>query len=154
MPRRPDVPCSGTCGRLLWRGTGSRSVPLCVECRANRRASVYNPCCIDCGKPNTLISLRCKSCAGMVREGVEAELNRLRRGRYRITRAKRLAIYERDEWRCKLCGDPVRLDVHHNHREAPTLDHITPRLHGGDDEEDNLRLAHRHCNSRRGAAKV
>lgn len=36
MPRRPDVPCAGECGRLMWRGRGSRppGEAMCQPCRA------------------------------------------------------------------------------------------------------------------------
>lgn len=40
MPRRPDVPCAGGCGTLLWRGRGSlpSGQATCRSCRASRRA--------------------------------------------------------------------------------------------------------------------
>lgn len=42
---------------------------------------------------------------------------------------------------CHLCGKPG----------ANTIDHIIPRALGGTDELDNLRPAHKRCNSSRGA---
>ena len=33
--RKPDTPCTD-CGRLLYRGRGSRPIPTCRECRRNR----------------------------------------------------------------------------------------------------------------------
>ena len=42
--------------------------------------------------------------------------------------------------RCHLCGQ----------RGATTADHITPSSKGGNDDLDNLRPAHKSCNSRRG----
>ena len=32
MARKPDTPCA-SCGRLLWRGTGSKPDPVCRDCR-------------------------------------------------------------------------------------------------------------------------
>lgn len=64
--------------------------------------------------------------------------------------AARLAVYERDEWVCQICKEPVDRAAHHMDDWAPTLDHITPRSRGGSDEGENLRLAHRWCNSVRG----
>lgn len=40
MPRRPDTPCAGGCGRLLYGGRGSlpEGGRMCRDCRAARRA--------------------------------------------------------------------------------------------------------------------
>lgn len=42
---------------------------------------------------------------------------------------------------CHLCGMPG----------ADTIDHLIPRSRGGDNSLDNLRPAHKRCNSSRGA---
>lgn len=57
----------------------------------------------------------------------------------------RRTIYERDQGLCGLCGDPVAYEV-------MELDHITPRMVGGSDAPDNLRVAHKVCNRERGRA--
>lgn len=74
----------------------------------------------------------------------------------RVTRARRQAIYERDNWTCGICGKRV-LSVAAPHPLSPTLDHILPRVEGGSDSPSNLRLAHFRCNSmrsNRGAAQL
>lgn len=63
----------------------------------------------------------------------------------------RAEIYERDDWICQLCGDRVDRDTHWNAPLAPSLDHIAPQSLGGSDEPENLRTAHRVCNTLRGA---
>lgn len=67
-----------------------------------------------------------------------------------ITRSARLAIYERDLWMCQICSEPVDRDAHYLDGWSATLDHIIPRSLGGTNEPDQLRLAHRWCNSVRG----
>lgn len=69
-----------------------------------------------------------------------------------ISDRDRLAIYERDGWCCQLCGDLVDRTLNAQHRWAATLDHIHPRSLTlfPDDSPENLRLAHRACNSARG----
>lgn len=52
-------------------------------------------------------------------------------------------IYLRDNTTCHLCGQHVP-------RHQATLDHLTRLADGGTDREDNLALAHRACNSRKG----
>lgn len=64
--------------------------------------------------------------------------------------AARLAVYERDEWTCQICNESVDRSADHLDDWAPTLDHIVPRSLGGSDDVENLRLAHRWCNSARG----
>lgn len=41
MPRYPEVPCAGLCGRKIWAGTGSLppGEAMCRECRRVRRES-------------------------------------------------------------------------------------------------------------------
>lgn len=62
----------------------------------------------------------------------------------------RRAIYERDNWTCWLCGDPVDPSLDTQHPMSPTLDHVYPRALGGGRTQTNLRLAHRVCNSVKG----
>ena len=67
-----------------------------------------------------------------------------------ISGSNRIAIYLRDDWTCQICGE--RVDRHADPLSDwyPSLDHIVPRSHGGTDDADNLRTAHRWCNSVRG----
>lgn len=62
----------------------------------------------------------------------------------------RWAIYRRDNFACRLCGELVNFRDYCNNIDGPTLDHIIPRSLGGSDEIENLRLACRMCNSKRG----
>jgi 5-methylcytosine-specific restriction endonuclease McrA len=64
-------------------------------------------------------------------------------------RIRRHAIYERDRWKCQLCGRKVNPDLTVPHPMAATLDHIVPVSLGGAHEEANLQLAHFGCNSRK-----
>lgn len=73
-----------------------------------------------------------------------------RADRFRISDARRLAIYERDGWACQICHEPVDRAAEPTGAWFPSLDHITPRSLGGGDDDNNLRLAHRWCNSVRG----
>jgi 5-methylcytosine-specific restriction endonuclease McrA len=58
---------------------------------------------------------------------------------------------ERDNWHCHICGGHVRPELMGKERNgAPTRDHIIPQARGGANTPDNLRLAHRVCNQRRG----
>ena len=56
---------------------------------------------------------------------------------------KRNGIFERDEYRCVYCGEPFPV-------EELTLDHVQPRVRGGDRSEGNLVTACEACNTLKG----
>lgn len=62
----------------------------------------------------------------------------------------RRKVYERDNWTCRLCHEPVARDEQVPHPWAPTLDHITPLSLGGRHNYTNVQTAHFICNSRKG----
>lgn len=64
-----------------------------------------------------------------------------------IRQEKRLAIYLRDRFTCAYCGK----DLHGVRGGQCTLDHLTPRDHGGSNEATNLITCCHTCNSGRGA---
>ena len=56
---------------------------------------------------------------------------------------KRNGIFERDGYRCVYCGEEFPAD-------ELTLDHVQPRVRGGDRSEGNLVTACRACNILKG----
>lgn len=75
-------------------------------------------------------------------------------GRFRVSDSFRAAIYRRDRFICWLCGEATEPDVDPSDGCYPSLDHVVPRSRGGADSAENLRCAHRLCNSIRGAREV
>lgn len=71
---------------------------------------------------------------------------------------KRRRIYERDGYRCHLCGYDTLTHHDCSDMRSPSLDHIEPRsLLGGDasvHDESNLMTAHIWCNTTRGTRPV
>lgn len=59
-------------------------------------------------------------------------------------------IAERDGWRCHLCGGKVPDQKYAARDNDPTIDHLIPQSHGGDDTKLNVALAHNRCNWERG----
>lgn len=76
------------------------------------------------------------------------------RGRFRIPESERKGIYERDAWMCHLCGEATEPDGDKWGDWFPSVDHVVPRSMGGTEEPENLRTAHRWCNSVRGVRPV
>jgi hypothetical protein len=62
----------------------------------------------------------------------------------------RRLIFERDGWRCRLCGKAVRREAQPPEPLAPVLDHIVPLACGGSHEPANVQCAHFMCNSIKG----
>ena len=56
---------------------------------------------------------------------------------------------ERDGWTCWICGNAVDPNAVPGSHQAASMDHVVPRSAGGETVDDNLRLAHRKCNSKR-----
>lgn len=60
---------------------------------------------------------------------------------------KRSRIFERDEYRCVYCGERFE-------PEELTLDHVQPRVRGGDRSEGNLVTACSACNTLKGHRRL
>ena len=58
-----------------------------------------------------------------------------------IPGAVRIAVFERDEYRCRKCGAQRQLSI----------DHVVPESRGGPTTLDNLQTLCKPCNSRKGA---
>ena len=71
---------------------------------------------------------------------------------FKVSPRFRREIYERDNWTCQLCGEPVDRGAHYLDDWAPSLDHIEPQSQAliPDHSAENLRCAHRWCNAIRG----
>lgn len=91
-------------------------------------------------------------CSKRCNRKARAAMNRVLRGKQWISGKERHAIYERDQWICQLCEEPVDRNLDHWDPMSATLDHIECRSWTlvPDDRPENLRLAHRICNSIRG----
>lgn len=58
-------------------------------------------------------------------------------------------LYERDGGVCWICGGMCDINADPNSNLYPSVDHMIPQSMGGMDTLDNVRLAHRICNSLR-----
>ena len=91
------------------------------------------------------------------RRALRAKTQRRRaaiRGAREVERFTDVEIFERDGWRCGICGGPVDRRLRYPHPLSASLDHIVPLSEGGTHERANVQLAHFICNSRKGARAV
>lgn len=101
-------------------------------------------CCGFCGSP---FVVAWQKTARFCSDRCQKKHYRRDRGRFVVPDAVRRAVYERDGWKCQLCGKRVGKSYGPSHQRSATLDHIVPRSQGGPDAPSNLQLAHRICNS-------
>lgn len=94
-----------------------------------------------------------KCCTKQCARRLARSRQRLSAGRFGISRRDRAAIYDRDDWTCQLCFEPVDPEAPNGDLWSATLDHIIPQSHMliPDHSPSNLRLAHLWCNAVRGA---
>lgn len=86
-------------------------------------------------------------CSDSCYRSAKKERHRARRSGAEITPGRRYAIYERDSWTCRICGDPVNREAKVPDLDAPVIDHRIPLNVGGEHAESNWQTAHFYCNS-------
>lgn len=65
----------------------------------------------------------------------------------RPKRPAKLAVWERDNWTCFYCGDPVTVsESNPPSKKSATVDHVVPRSQGGRNAQVNLVTACYECN--------
>lgn len=118
---------------------------------------VFLPDCAVCGKtfatPYT-VSTCSPECRAIKRRGDRRDYEHRRRARKKdayVQDVRRRDIYERDGWRCQLCGEDVDRDAVAPAPRSPSIDHIVPLAVGGTHEPRNVQLAHFICNARKSA---
>lgn len=110
-------------------------------------------CCAECQQVFTAPATRRRRkfcgprCSKRARKRVERSAQRARLRCVRVETVNPISVFERDGWRCKLCGvsTPRRLRGSTEDR-APELDHIIPLAAGGEHSYRNTQCACRRCN--------
>jgi hypothetical protein len=67
-----------------------------------------------------------------------------------VERVDALNVFERDNWMCGICDEPVDPILRHPDRMSVSLDHVVPLSLGGEHSYANTRCSHWICNVRRG----
>jgi len=75
---------------------------------------------------------------------------RMRLRKAKIENFNPIEIFERDKWKCGLCGKKVNKELKFPHLKSATLDHIIPLSKYGTHSRANVQLAHFDCNSKKG----
>lgn len=134
---RESIPC-GHCGKALTR---------------KQMGSKQRFCSMSCAKlaePSGSSGPRLSDEERRARSRMRDVRRRVKLASVTIESVDPLAIYERDGWRCHLCGKRVDGRLNGNARMGPTLDHVVPLSKGGEHSRANVALAHRQCNILKG----
>ena len=124
---------------------------------ANKTITMYRPECLECGERFKTLTKSQRICSDKCR--------RSRNNRRKDTRIPEAQIvdrdialpklYIRDKGICYLCNEKCDYSDIKTTKDGykyagdtyPSIDHVMPVVHGGLHAWDNIRLAHRHCNS-------
>lgn len=139
--------------------------------KRNRPAPVVGKACRDCGAEVRKGAQRCEPCREKAAHrnkkimrlrqkenpsyrAAKARSKALRRQRRKDARTERFdpfEVFERDKWRCHICGirTPKRLRGTYED-SAPELDHVIPLAAGGEHSRRNTACACRKCNIEKG----
>lgn len=131
---------------------------FCSE--ACRKAFTWTAECRHCSQQFTAVGCRRRICSPCRQKAIRLERKRIKRdrGTYRKRCRKygghynsevtRIKVFQRDGWRCHVCGKKtLRFWAHNDPREATVDHHPVPLSHGGDHDWHNVRCACRKCNS-------
>lgn len=67
---------------------------------------------------------------------------------------KRRTVFERDGWKCGICGERISKSLRYPHTMSASLDHIVPLSQGGGHVLTNVQAAHFICNSYKSAGSA
>jgi 5-methylcytosine-specific restriction endonuclease McrA len=176
----PWVPCSAGCGGVVRKTHGTRTRVCSTFCRAfvthgrwarsavperhPSRSTMIPPDHpirqSDCAHCDVAFVLEyggqrycTKRCADRAHRRRRDACKRAGRPLDPSERVVPARVFERDGWRCYLCGRLVKRGAVVPHLLAPTVDHViplSPRAGGGRDDMANARTAHFKCNSKKG----
>lgn len=139
--RTACLECGGETGSFKSRSYCS------ANCYARgKRAGGSRPKSVQCARCAITVSLTDVSESGRVKR-VDTSLCLPCRRENKFGMNVR-EIAQRDGLDCRICGEVVDMNLK---RPAslfgPSVDHVTPRAHGGSDDPANLQLAHYWCNA-------
>lgn len=125
------------------RPEGARTWVASCECcgadfEANRRRSRY--CSPKCSREH-------KNTANWV----HLNNRRMRQRKALVESFDRLEIFERDDWVCQLCEEPIDQNCAWPDPMSASLDHVIPLARGGEHSRANAQAAHLRCNVQKGA---
>lgn len=104
--------------------------------------------CPDCYKYHTGRRFCSRICGSRYWSKLHAAMTRAKTKGAAVLETIALGLVaERDGWRCHICKKKVEVG-------DASVDHLVPLSKGGDHSWENVSLAHKRCNSRRGPGRL
>lgn len=148
IPRRKD--------QIYCKAPGS----WCVQAAYQARRKAGEPLrqveqtkrCQECGNEFTAHKSNARWCSSQCRRRFTGREESRRRGPVRPDHVPYTdrEIFDRDGWRCHLCGKKIDPAASRRSREGATIDHLVPLAAGGADVPANVAAAHNWCNKDKG----
>jgi 5-methylcytosine-specific restriction endonuclease McrA len=145
-----QLTCGAECQVMRRRRleTAGPRIIRCVSCGSEVQTDQQGPrrFCFSCSAHRRMQRRR------SAKRRTRKDQNRRRRARLRGARVERFAtisIFERDNYRCGICGAATNRAATVPHPDAPTLDHIVPLAKGGAHSRANVQCACFRCNTRK-----
>lgn len=142
--RRDQVYCSPRCRINAGQARRYHGAPL-------RQGVQFDRQCVECGSAFVALKDNAKWCSAIcrIRTRGRDESRRRTPGSGASLYADR-EIFERDKWRCHLCGKKVDPKADRRSPLGATIDHLVPLSEGGRDDAANVATAHLKCNRDKG----
>lgn len=150
VQRKGAITCGRGCGnirtkRLIREATKAKAVDRQFACHTCEQA-----CVAPYGDKRSRFCSA--ACAGIAGRRVRKQKERARLKAAYVECVDPIKVFERDGWRCHLCGRHTPRKLRGSYRpNAPELDHIVPLSVGGDHSYRNTACACRACNGAKGA---
>ena len=135
--------CSTYCiehKRTMKRRLKNRKLKKCIYCN-NWHYRLYTTCSYECSIKNKKIKMNI------------AKDKRMSIAKNNGIFDKDIDIYKlsnRDGCECYLCNKVLDFDGHYNDLDYPTIEHVIPIAKGGTHSWDNVKVACRQCNNKKG----
>lgn len=95
------------------------------------------------------------ACSKRANSRVDHAIRRARQKETQIKRIDPIAVFERDGWKCRICGKSTPRTSRGTYKSnAPELDHIVPLALGGWHTWQNVQCTCRSCNSKKGIKTI
>lgn len=132
---------SSACNRSAQEARRDRSERQCRRC-----LTMFKPSYGDMRK--IFCSGDCKAKHWYTLKPGSTHRRRAKKFGCRYDHVDRMIVFERDNWRCYICGKPTPIEkMGTKDHDAPEQEHVIPLSHGGDHCYDNVRCACHSCNA-------
>ena len=154
---KPPKPRCENCGtELRRRRTGWRycGLPACQRAKRAADARVAPRCTVEgCERPRISRGM-CGSHYALDWGRRNPDRNAAGKARYRARKRDAfvedvipLEVFERDGWRCGICGERIPKGARYPDPRSASVDHVIPLSRGGTHEMKNVQATHLLCNA-------